>query len=228
MRYLGGKYQIRKWVARNVIARAEYRGENNGVYVEPFIGSAAVFRELAPNFRVSHANDAHIDLMLMWKAIAEGWQPPFITPADRQRLKLEPPSAERGFAGFSCCYRGVWFGGYAGPDQVRAERLKLLEVRSAFENTVFHCVHYSELESIVTRGTVVYCDPPYGGTYGYKQDFNTPEFWRTMDAWYEKGAILLISEYNAPKHWRVFASMKRNLLMSPTSREGRYEFLFTR
>jgi hypothetical protein len=50
-----------------------------------------------------------------------------------------------------------------------------------------------------------------------------------MDRWYERGAVIIVSETSAPKHWRVLASKTTKMTIgtaevSPT----RFEFLFTR
>ncbi len=72
MRYLGGKELIAGWVAQHVWSLREGRP----FYLEPFLGSCAVFRRLAPHFERAVGSDAQEDLMLMWRAIATGWLPP--------------------------------------------------------------------------------------------------------------------------------------------------------
>ena len=49
-------------------------------------------------------------------------------------------------------------------------------------------------------GTLVYCDPPYANTTGYSLGgFNHDEFWKTMRSWSSNGAVVLVSEYDAPE-----------------------------
>lgn len=62
----------------------------------------------------------------------------------------------------------------------------------------------SSNELDILSGDVVYCDPPYRGTTGYKTGtFDHDAF----DTWAEeqvtKGAQVFVSEFNAPPHWEV-------------------------
>jgi len=49
-------------------------------------------------------------------------------------------------------------------------------------------------------GIVVYCDPPYANTTGYKgaPPFDHAVFWRRAVEWARAGAVVYVSEYRAP------------------------------
>lgn len=59
------------------------------------------------------------------------------------------------------------------------------------------CCDYRDLIPPKNETTLIYCDPPYFGGIGYKEKFNTSDFW----AWcreQSKTHIVIISEYVAP------------------------------
>lgn len=58
-------------------------------------------------------------------------------------------------------------------------------------------------------GDVVYCDPPYADTTGYRDAFDSKAFWETMDSWHELGADVFVSEYQAPPHWECVYAVER-------------------
>ena len=62
-------------------------------------------------------------------------------------------------------------------------------------------------------GDVVYCDPPYAGTTGYKgtPTFDHDQFWDTCRKWHELGASVFVSEFTAPNDWRPVWSIERSI-----------------
>lgn len=72
---------------------------------------------------------------------------------------------------------------------------------------------YETLE--VRPGDVVYCDPPYAETTGYKTGaFDTPRFWAITQAWAEAGANVFVSEYQAPEGWDVVWSKEQTISLN--------------
>ena len=213
--YVGSKAKIASWVAGHILARARYRPH----YLEPFVGSGSVFRLVAPSFPHATASDIHTDLILMWKAVAEGWVPPeTVTEAEYETLKRCGPSAMRGFVGFQSSFGAKWFGGYvrssglvdraedAHRSYLRKARLEILASAAAFQTAHVVCKDYRHHEP--NSETVVYCDPPYASTLGYgsvrdsdAQRFDTHVFWDTMNTWHDRGAIIVVSELEAPEGW---------------------------
>lgn len=220
MRYVGGKTKIAKWVDENVSTLIN----GHTSYIEPFVGSGATFVKLAPRFQSATAADDHPDLILMWQAIADGWNPPeHVTKDEYTSLRSAAPSALRGFVGFGASFGGKWFGGYVkdadavnrarwnnGPF-VAAARASVLKARSAFQHARIIRLDYRKHEP--DRSTLVYCDPPYAGTLGYlgrtSVGFDSAEFWRTAKRWSDAGATVVVSESQAPVGWRVLASRER-------------------
>ena len=218
MRYVGGKSKIATWVAGHVLTLA---GKHT-TYLEPFVGSGATFINHAPRFQVAVAADDHTDLILMWQAIASGWEPPHhVTKEEYLALRHAEPSALRGLVGFGASFGGKWFGGYVqdsdaltrarwnnGPF-LAAARKSVLKGREVFARATIVRCDYREHRP--DSQTLVYCDPPYAGTLGYggTSKFDSVEFWNTARKWVEAGATVVVSESQAPIGWRVLAERER-------------------
>lgn len=215
MQYLGGKKMIARPIA-DFLSAIRAPGQ---LYLEPFLGSAAVFELMAPP---KIGSDAHLDLMLMWAAVRRGWLPPAEISEEMHRLlKNAPASAIRGFAGFACSYGGDWFHGYArhgvsvdrrGRFYRRREKSFALSGKrslrrkaASMRGALLACADFRALRP---RGALVYCDPPYAGTTGYSVPFDHDAFWATMAEWSRTNTVV-VSEYRAPSGWREIWSRTR-------------------
>ena len=208
MRYLGGKSKIAKRTVAAILENTPRRGR----LIEPFVGGGAMTAVLAPHFEKVEAFDTHEDLILMWQALASGWEPPRnISETDYQQLRHAAPSALRGFAGFGgASWGGKWFGGYArGGNRNFADESarSLLRDIALMGNVVFARRDYQELSP--GADDVVYCDPPYAGTTEYRDSFDSRIFWDRAEAWAETGADVFVSEYKAPAFWRPVLEITR-------------------
>lgn len=215
MRYMGGKTRQGKHIEEQLL---KYRGDCVK-YVEPFMGGGAIFARMAPHFPgAAYGSDIHSDLMMMWGALQNGWQPPSeVSRDDWYRIKDEAPSALRGFVGFGCSFGGRWFEGYAasrGDDYCGQSRRSVLKQVAAMHGAHLRQASYTSLAP--GSGTLVYCDPPYASTKPYSgtDKFDTDLFWTTMRAWANEGATVLVSEYIAPdwaeEVWRRDAVVSLN------------------
>lgn len=217
MRYNGGKSKLVSGIQKTIDSMRLHRS----TYIEPFLGGGAVFERVAPDFDDAKCGDTHEDLVLMWKSISEGWIPPSVVTEDNYlRIKLSKPSALRGFVGFGCSFGAKWFGGYArakkpnGEDRNFADESARACVRASESfkgRTIWHC-SYSHFNDVIDEDCVVYCDPPYKGTLGYASsgaDFNHDAFWKIAGEWRNRGALVLVSEFNAPNNWKEISCTDR-------------------
>lgn len=207
MRYVGGKTKIAKWIAEQIKPLVG----NKTCYLEPFVGSGATFAKHAPWFQRTIASDSHRDLILMWQAIANGWNPPeHVSKEEYFALKKAEPSPLRGLVGFGASFRGKWFGGYVDPtwatkwtpntsSYMSAARTSVLKLADLFKRATILNVDYRE--HVVDETMLVYCDPPYEGTLGYGETgpFDSVAFWKTARTWRENGATVIVSESSAPE-----------------------------
>lgn len=214
MRYMGGKGRIAKKLAEVIVSNVP---EHSGVYYEPFVGGGGMAVHMAKHFDEVRYSDIHPDLVLMWKALQDGWKPPTVVSYDEyQDLRYQDePSALRGFVGFGGSFGGRWFEGYARGGhnadgtprnhQAESSRAVQKDIARMFarHKTSFECLSVFNLEP--KPGDVVYCDPPYAGTKKYSKTdhFNHGEFWKLMSAWANNGVHVFVSEYDAPPEWEV-------------------------
>lgn len=216
MQYLGGKKRIAKQIA-DVIA---VREANRGLCVEPFMGGGSVTVELARHFKLVLASDSQPDLIMMWKALSVGWDPPTVVSREiYECLRNAEPSAFRAFVGFGCSFAGRWFQGYAKDNPAhkmwyaQAARNNLLRDIQGMGNVLFSCADYQDM--YLVPGATVYADPPYANTKQYDGVgvFKPAEFWDTARAWRKAGMHVYVSEYTAPDDWtRVWSrEITRNL-----------------
>lgn len=209
MNYLGGKSRISDWVAENVLCRTTSRTR----YVEPFVGSGAVWLEVAPHFRAAHGSDLMPDAVMYLNALRDGWIPPSrVSKKEREELRwATEPSALRGFVGFCCGFRGKFFMCNVWP-QSEVPRIARGEARRIPRLRRCPAVVLQDYRRVeVGPGDVVYCDPPYGDTTGYSWvgRFNTYEFWAVMARWVRSGATVFVSEEDAPVNWVIAAEQVR-------------------
>jgi len=209
MQYLGGKARQAAHLS-GILAAIPHRR-----YLEPFLGGASIAERVASQVRSPEASDAHPDLMLMWQALVDGWQPPAeVSREEYAALRHAEPSALRGLVGFGASFGGKWFGGYAvgkpdakhiGGPYYRASRegamRRAAELRAA--GVKLACRSYEETDA--GPGDLVYCDPPYAGTTSYDglPAFDHDRFWACVRGWALAGASVLVSEYAAPPWARV-------------------------
>ena len=226
MRYMGGKSRIAKEITKVMLELSDKRE----VYVEPFLGGGAVAEHMCPHFEHKYLSDMHEDLMLMWQALLEGWEPPeVVTPAEYAELRHAEPSALRGFVGFGGSFGGKWFGGYAKggfqsngePRNHQAEsKRNLMKGAASMGGAKVSSAGYQTLPN-VPAAPLIYCDPPYSDTTSYSTDsFDSAAFWAKAQAWAEQGADVFVSEYTAPEGWECVYT--RDLKVSTNTADNRH------
>lgn len=223
MRYVGGKTRIASWVTEEIL---NVKGERD-IFVEPFLGSAAVHVKLAPHFEHRFASDAHEDLMLMWKALCAGWNPPeFVSRERYEELRQSAPSPERGLVGFGSTWGGKWFGGYVNTvydkhhsretkPYLKAARTAVLKDANILRGSTLACLSFDQVHIEHPDRTVIYCDPPYAQTLGYRGAgvFDSEYFWKVAQRWAEVGALVVVSEESAPVGWALLAERSRRAML---------------
>ena len=77
----------------------------------------------------------------------------------------------------------------------RLERLEQLEQLGRLRRLQLCNQDYRDL--VIPAGAVVYCDPPYENTVGYKDSINHGDFWQWVRE-LSKTNFVYVSSYNAP------------------------------
>lgn len=223
MRYLGGKAKISKRLVEFLTSRRK----PGQIYAEPCIGGGSVIRRLL-NPRV--ANDIHDDLILFYKAICSGWQPPVtVSEDDYRRIKQGSPSALRGFVGFFCSFGGKWWGGFArgdGRDFANEAHRDSLRLAKDLGGTDFYCSDYADFLSMLKHNCLVYVDPPYKNTTKYSGVFDHNRFWEVIRQ-FSKVHDIYVSEYTAPSDFQcVWSTIRKTELNTKNGKGIRVEKLF--
>lgn len=230
MKYMGSKARYADQILPIVLA---HRG-GESLYVEPFMGGANTFHLVdGPKW----GNDLNVDVVEMFKAIAEGWEPPTtVTEAEYEAAKTDYSNPRlRGFIGIASSYGGKFFGGYArGKDGKGQPRNYTAEsrrnvLRQAPGMRGAHLTSMSYLEMDIPDGSVVYCDPPYRGVTQYGGAFDSDKFWEWCAA-LSATCSVFVSEYAAPRGWRCVwsADTHTSLAKRPDGCKRATERLFVR
>jgi DNA adenine methylase len=192
MQYLGGKSKIRKEISEFLESV-----RNGRDYLEPFVGGAWVLQEMTGTRSASDNNAA---LITMYQYLQKGWMPPENVSEElyaQYKQKQDPADPLTAFIGIGCSFGGKWFGGYArqtGYNFASGGKRALQKQLPLIMNVTFSHKDYREIDP---KNKLIYCDPPYANTTGYKDKFDSSVFWETMRLW-SKDNTVVISEYCAP------------------------------
>lgn len=225
MRYLGGKVRQAKRIRAAITA---LRGDRY-CYLEPFVGGGSTFAAVAPDFERAVAGDVVPDLILFWEAVADGWVPPATMSAEEyEGLRHASPSPMRAWAMFAASYNGRPWAGYgpvaSGRDYLAESHRSTIRKGDGMVGAEFRCCPYWEHEP--DERTVVYCDPPYSGTTGYGTEFDHDRFWRTAAKWSSAGALVIVSEYEAPVDWVSVEAWDRSATVDSAATRVNVEHLY--
>lgn len=212
MQYLGGKSFVGKRIAQ-ICSEKLVPG---ALFVDMFCGSLNVVRHVQHPHRL--AVDACGPLIVMWKAALEGWVPPVTVSKeeyDRIAKTQDPHDPMTAFVLFGCSFGGKWCGGYAKDNPARHQRFAEAASRGVVKKArdcegllLEHNSFTNKHPGCWPEGTVLYCDPPYENTTGYKAvgPFNAPAFWHWARRHAASGVSVFVSEgtgIKTPEGWEV-------------------------
>jgi DNA adenine methylase len=227
MQFQGGKARQAKAIGQLL------KTVDRPCYLEPFVGGAWVLKEVAQHFQKVTASDLHLDLVLLYQALQEGWEPPSEVSEDEwRRQRRAEPSALRAFVGYGTSFGGRWFEGYARnghSNYAAVSQRSLMKKAAVIQNTAFGWCDYAQHQP--GESDLVYCDPPYIGTKHLTQlpRFDHHRFWHTMESWVAAGATVFVSERTAPEGWRpVLTQQRQTSLGLDNQKQLHADILFTR
>ena len=185
--------------------------------------------------------DSNKYLIAMYKALQDGWVPPdSVSAAEHALTKMATdlfPDHLVAFIRFGCGFGGNWDSGYArhtrgveNPSEYATQSKNRL-AKQDFSGVEFFNTSYEDLA--IPPKSVIYCDPPYWGTDGYKDTLDHSVFWAWCDTKIAEGHSVFISEYAAPAGWdcvwsaEVGSDLGRNSTSAKT-RKMVVEKLFTK
>lgn len=197
MVYQGSKEKI----ADEIVSILNTMRSPGQLYWEPFLGSASTFSRMAtPRL----GTDSMTDLIMLWnEVIADRFiEPSYIVKSQYDDyMKSDVPSAIRAYIGFFWSFSGMFNKGYS-PDFFQGsrsfhsmhERAKSLRAQP----TKISACDYTMPK---VKGALIYADPPYRGTTGYKgaKPFDHDKFYLWCLEQKEQGNTVVVSEYFMPE-----------------------------
>lgn len=233
MKYMGSKARIAKYISPIINATIQSNGID--IYIEPFVGGANMIQHVDSTIRLGYDNNPY--LIAFWKAIKCGWNPLEDVQMTKELyldIKSNPekyPQKIVALAGFCASYNAKWFGGYAG-----IVKTKINTYRNYYDESVRNVLkqadyimgvefNTADYRQIKIKNTLIYCDPPYQGTTGYKDRFDHSAYWdwvREMS----KDNIVLCSEYRAPEDFKCVWQKQLTTTLDNASRSRAVEKLF--
>lgn len=233
MKYMGSKARIAKDISPIINEIIQANGID--VYIEPFVGGANMIQHIDSTIRIGY--DINPYLISFWKAIQRGWNPlneVHMTKDLYQDIKNNPesyPPEMVALAGFCASYNAKWFGGYAGTVKTKINTYRnyydeavrnVLKQAEQIMSVVFDTADYRQIH---ISNTMIYCDPPYQGTTGYKDSFDHEEYWNWVREM-SKNNIVLCSEYQAPTDFECIWQKQLTTTLDKNSRSNAVEKLF--
>ena len=207
MKYMGSKNRIAKHILPIML---EYRTPEMP-WVEPFVGGANMIDKVDGKRIGADINPYLIDALIAIRDCVNDLPKnnQEFTESDYKLLRKSDDYKYKGYAGFAFSYGGKWLGGWSRTD---AKAIKQRDyVAESYRNAVkqspklrdvrFMQSSYDELP-LNNDNCLIYCDPPYQGTTSYKDSFDHIKFWQWCREMSDRGHVVFISEYNAPKDFK--------------------------
>lgn len=233
MKYMGSKARIAKDISPIINKLIKDNGIT--VYIEPFVGGCNLIEHIQCAFKYGCDNNSY--LIAFWKRIQAGWNPlqeVEMTKALYQDIKdnseFYPPEMVA-LAGFCATYNAKWFGGYAGTVKTKINTYRnyyeeavrnVLKQADRIKDVHFECTDFLNIN---VSKALIYCDPPYHGTTGYKDRFDHEKYWAWVREMSKKN-IVLCSEYAAPPDFDCIWQKQLITTLDKASRGKAVERLF--
>ncbi len=199
MKYMGSKNRIAKHLLPIMLAEAEEHGITT--WVEPFVGGANMIDKVPDTYkRVGYDLNDHTIHALIGIRDNVNKFPDNLNESEYNKLKGLPPCTIESWVRIACSFGGIFESKLAADktglrNYAQEAKRNALKQSPKIQNVQFICDSYENLDF---ENCLVYCDPPYQGTSGYKTgDFDHEKFfdWCRQQA---KKNIVFVSEYNAP------------------------------
>lgn len=199
MKYMGSKNRIAKHLLPIMLAECEKHGITK--WVEPFVGGANMIDKVPDHFeRIGYdLNDHAIHALIDIRNNADKL-PDAVSEEDYRSYKGLSPQSVTSWVRIACAYGGIFESKLAADksglrNYAQEAKRNALKQSPKIQNVQFICDSYENLDF---TNALIYCDPPYAGTSGYKTgSFNHSHFFEWCRQQSKKN-IVFVSEYNAP------------------------------
>ena len=183
---------------------AECEKRNITTWVEPFVGGANMIDKVPDTFeRVGYDLNNHVIHALTDIRDNAECLPDSVSEEEYKSFLKKPAENFSSLVRFGASFGGKFENGFARGKKTNGNsrdywgetKRNALKQSPKIQNVQFTCDSYENLNPV---NCLIYCDPPYQGTSGYKTgDFDHEKFfnWCREQA---KRNIVFVSEYNAP------------------------------
>ncbi len=233
MKYLGGKARLVKYITPFLIEALKAK---KGVFYEPFVGGFNIVPTISEHIKYALCSDTNKSLITLYKALQDGWTPPSkVSETTYKKYKDLRNSDDplTAFIAFGCSFGGKEWGGYAR-DKKKSNYAQVCKnsPQKKFRNYALESKNNlaNKQEAMIgitfsqdsyqkhcPKNAVVYCDPPYINTTGYKTSvFDHKDFFLWCEQAASKGCIVFISEKTKPRgrQFKVIWSKTRKVSLS--------------
>lgn len=221
MKYQGGKHRTGAKIVEHIMEHTPE--DNSGVFYDLFCGSCAVIKHI-PDQYTKIANDIDRDLIWLFQWVQNDIIPHYtkeeITKDQYYKIKsLKECHPMKAYVGIFGSYAGKKWGGYArgeNRDYFQEATSGLIELRPHIQDVIFMSEQYNKIP--IVNNSIVYCDPPYQGTTGYKYGIDYDEFYDYLQILRnEKGCHVFLSEYTAPDNFiEIWSNEQKTTLAKDT------------
>lgn len=236
---MGSKSRIAKYIVP--IIQQCINDNNIKYYYEPFVGGANIIDKIVCSKRIGSDNNEF--LIDFWNKMQSGLDLNSIAmdseiyKAIRDNKNCYPKHMVA-IAGILASYNSKWFAGYAKTHIIKAHSDKNVIIRNYYQESInnvlkqmpnltdvkFDCNDYKQ-SVINIANAMVYCDPPYISTTGFKDGIDHNEYWEWVRN-ISKYNFVLCSEYNAPNDFNVVWSGEVTITVDNSNRSKATEKLF--
>lgn len=179
-------------------------------FVDMFCGGGSMAQNAGGNVI---ANDKNKYLVAVFQGLQEGREGMRHIPREmynraREEFKAgineEFDDFDLGWIGLLASFRGKFYGGYSGHNVVESKDYITKAIENVDRQAPYiqdiHFMSNSYEDYVFTEPCIIYCDPPYIGTTGYRValDFDHEHFWQWCRERTMEGHQVFISEYEAP------------------------------
>ena len=195
---MGSKNRIAKHLLPIMLKEAEKHGITK--WVEPFVGGGGMIDKVPNSFeRVGYDLNPHTVAALIGIRDYVNELPSVVSEEFYKSIKKTEPHYINSWIRFECSFGAKLDNGYAKNKEGRnyAEKGKNLALKQSpkIQNVKFICDSYENLDF---ENCLIYCDPPYKNTTGYKTgDFDHEKFYDWCREQSKKNAVF-VSEYEMP------------------------------
>ena len=177
MKYMGSKSGIAKHILPIMLDDAEKHGITT--WIEPFVGGGNMIDKVPDRMRrIGIDYNPHtIAAMLAIRDMVDNL-PDNVSEDEYRSIKGKPVDPISSWIMFVCSFGGKFEAGYArsktGRNYALESKRNALKQSPKIQTVEFACASYKDYKP---ANSLVYCDPPYQGTTGYKTGvFNHEEF----------------------------------------------------